>query len=347
MTRARGFQEVAQDSGHRCLMVTLTCPSAFHAYLHTGEANPRYNGTTPREAQRWLCERWARARVAFKRKNLLVYGWRVAEPHHEGCPHWHMVLYAPPGELWRIRVILRRLWLQQYRDEPGAARHRVRFTMESPAKGSGVGYLAKYVGKNVDGYGSIGAESSDESGRAVSDDAAHAVAWARCWGIRQFQQVGGPAVTAWRELRRVREPCDCPPLESLRLTTDHSAEGGPSWARFIGRLGGIAASLKVSRELLDRAEPRVIDSMGRRVLRLTRWGELPAATVVGLKLVYRDRIRRLATRVHVWFLIFAPPSALGPVAITVSGAPRGGERSAWTNPLETSRAGPHRGASIH
>jgi len=345
MVRARGFQEVAESNGHRCLMVTLTCPSAFHPWLHSGERNERFNGATPRAAQAWLNKHWARARAAFKKRGVLCYGFRAAEPHHDGTPHWHAVLYVPPADLWRVRVILRKVWLKDYRDEPGALRHRVKFTVEDPAKGSGVGYLAKYVAKNIDGAGAMGGEVSDESGRPMSDDAEAAVAWARLHGIRQFQQIGGPAVTLWRELRRVREPCEWPPIEALRLTTDHTDNGGPSWAAFVRELGGIAAALRASRALFDKAEPRCIDSMGRKVLRLTRWGEFPAPMVIGVQLIWRDRIRRLATRVHVWFLVFAPPRGaltLGPVAITVAGAARLNEPASWTNPHESSQAPPRR-----
>lgn len=417
MTRARGFQETAEQAGHRCLMVTLTCPSAFHAWLReSGDRNPRYNGASPRDGQAWLNKHWARGRAALKRCNVTYYGFRAAEPHHDGTPHWHMVLYVPPESVELVKKTLGRVWLKDYADEPGAQQHRIKFTDENPEKGSGVGYLAKYVAKNVDGFGSIGAETSDESNRPVSDDAEHAIAWARLHGIRQFQQLGGPAVTLWRELRRVREPCEWPPLEALRLTTTrgmddvsrqsaqtqaagqdtdsgifsnglagsvltedtrqgsvlamtyvasasditkgetteghisnvgHHSTPGPSWARFIQKLGGVAACGQASRALFDKAEPRCIDRMGRNVLRLTRWGEFPAPIVIGVKIIWRDRIRRLATRVHVWFLVFTPFAAftLGPVAITVRGAAGMNEPTAWTNPNETSQAPPGRGFS--
>lgn len=341
MLRARGFQEIAESMGHRCLMVTLTAPSAFHPWLRdSGERNPRYNGSTPRQAQAWLTKHWARARARLKKRKVCYYGIRCAEPHHDATPHWHMILYAPPSELWRLRVILRKIWLSDYSNEPGAVKHRVQFRTEYASKGSGCAYIAKYVAKNIDGAGDIGAEISDESGRRVSDDCERVTAWARLHGIRQFQQLGGPCVGLWRELRRVREPCDCPPLEALRLATDHTEEGtDPSWFKLIQELGGIEASVKASRALLDHQEPRCKDRQGRTVLRLTRWGELPAPIVVGLQIVWHDRIRRLATRVHVWFLIFAPSGLnLGPVAITVGvfGAP-----SMWTNPQETSQAPPY------
>jgi GNAT superfamily N-acetyltransferase len=383
MMRARGFQEVAALRADRCVMVTATCPSAFHPWLRdSGAPNPQYNGSTPREAQAWLNQHWARARAALKREKVLYYGFRAAEPHHDATPHWHLVLYTE--NVAAVIRILTKVWLKDYADEPGATQHRVKFTEEDAAKGSGVGYLAKYVAKNIDGAGSIGAEVSDESGRRLSDDAQHAIAWARIHGIRQFQQCGGPAVTLWRELRRVREPCEWPPLEVLRLCTDNRKEGpgesqstsfaqqadnitsgraalslpvplaqtglddnsvsGPSWSRFIAVLGGIGPSLKASRGFWDKQEPRRVDSAGRNVIRLTRWGELPPFCIVGLKIIYRDRIRRLPTHVHVWFLIFSPRSGalylLGPVATTVRGAAAAGSPRGWTNPQETSQAPP-------
>lgn len=345
MLRARGFQEVAEGCGHRCLMLTLTCPSAFHAYLKQGDPNPRYTGATPRDGQRWLNQHWARARAAMAHANVLLYGFRAAEPHHDGTPHWHVVLYASESDTQKIAEIVKAKWLSDYADEPGAAEHRVKITEENPELGTGAAYLAKYVAKNIDGHGDIGGELSDESGRPIAQDCERVIAWARVHGIRQFQQLGGPAVTLWRELRRVREPCEWPPLEALRLTTEGSDEHKPSWAAFVAELGGIGACWNASRSLFDKSEPRTTDTAGRTVLRLTRWGELPLPIVIGLCLVWNDRIRRLPTRVHVWFLVYSPRSGggfctLGPVAITVDDGCAYGSPLTWSNPQETSQAPP-------
>lgn len=216
MCRIRGFEEYAKARGHVALFLTATCPSRFHR--NSGE--DRWNGASPREAQDYLCEVWARARAALKRAGIELYGVRIAEPHKDACPHWHMLYWFRNSKEARDAVrIMRAYFLADTPDEPGAQRRRFTIKRINPRRGSATGYIAKYVCKNVDGVFRDGGETRtfadarrnattgkmEETGIA-SDHAALCVeAWASCWGVRQFQIIGGPNVGVWRELRRMRE----------------------------------------------------------------------------------------------------------------------------------------------
>lgn len=200
MVRIAGFEECAKLAGHVAEFVTITCPSRFHARTHDdGAANPRYSGATPREAQAYLSKLWQRIRAKLARDGVAVYGFRIAEPHHDGCPHWHLLLFVPADAPAKLRAIVARYALADSPDEPGADRYRVKFEAIDPAKGSAAGYVAKYVAKNIDGA-YVG---DDLFGVPAVESSARVDAWAATWGVRQFQQIGGPPVGLWRELRRI------------------------------------------------------------------------------------------------------------------------------------------------
>ncbi len=209
MTRISGFEVIARDCGHRAQFVTVTCPSRMHRWRRGSDdstPNPSYDGTLPNQAQRYLANQWSKARAALARAGLRVYGIRIAEPHHDGCPHWHLLLWhgsvTDQGEdaSANLEEILHRYFLlNDSPTEAGAAKHRVTIEHIDPRKGSAVAYVAKYVAKNIDGY-KVG---SDLYGNPALQSSARVDAWASTWRLRQFQQIGGPPVTVWRELRRV------------------------------------------------------------------------------------------------------------------------------------------------
>lgn len=210
MLRLAGCEDVAIEAGHQGVFITLTAPSKYHAVLQkSGELNPRYAGAVPRQVQAYLQKTWACIRTAYGRLGIKPYGFRIAEPHHDGCVHWHALLFMPPENVEAFCAIVKRYALAEDGDEPGAAGQRVKFELIDSEKGSAAAYIAKYISKNIDDDEDNHDEVTDENGNLVKfsiDKASARVdAWAGVWGIRQFQPIGQPPVTVWREIRRVSE----------------------------------------------------------------------------------------------------------------------------------------------
>ena len=234
MTRISGFEEVARGLGHVAEFWTLTCPSRFHARRAVdGAENPRYQaGTTPRDGQGHLSAAWARLRSFMQRRGVRWYGFRVAEPHHDGCPHWHVLLFMPADAVQTARKAARLYFLYRHdRREPGAYRNRVKFvSVEMSEARSAAGYIAKYISKNIDGY----QVQRDLYGQDAVEGAQRIDAWAATWGIRQFQQLGGAPVGVWRELRRMRV---ADRMSDAMAGAVEAADSG-DWAEYIRIQGG-------------------------------------------------------------------------------------------------------------
>ncbi len=212
MTRIRGAEEYADGRAHVGLFLTLTTPSRFHAVKlgRGGRAfpNKKYEpGLLPRHAQAWLCKNWQRARAKLGRLGIKFYGLRVAEPHHDATPHWHMLLWVEgEAQAQALEAVVRDYWLSDAGDEPGAQDNRVNF--KRMLKGGAAGYVAKYITKSVGQMALLehqdlvdGQQVRLDFGPAEPDGCREVVlgvqrvrAWASTWGIRQFQLFGMAAM---------------------------------------------------------------------------------------------------------------------------------------------------------
>lgn len=200
MVRMAGCEQVARHMNYQGLFFTLTCPSRMHCVSsRSGKVNPLWDQTTPKEAQQYLSNIWSRIRAKLKRMEIEFFGIRVAEPHHDGTPHWHLLVFVPSEHSKTITSIMTDYALKDSPEEKGASRHRITVVPIDWGKGSATGYVAKYISKNIDGFG----VSEDEHGLQASKSAIRVKAWASIWGIRQFQFFGLPKITLWRELRRL------------------------------------------------------------------------------------------------------------------------------------------------
>ncbi|TNI18336.1 replication endonuclease [Aeromonas dhakensis] len=276
IVRARGFSDVADELGYVGLFFTWTAPSRFHPWKtvrasqaggpDSTEENPKHDGSSPRDSQHYISELWKRCRSALdrnlaKRGEFLVadpidyFGFRVVEPHHDGTPHWHLLIWVKPEHQHRLIGILQRYALSHDKGDLERKRHpdskkpysditpRFDWKVMDKEKGGAVGYIVKYIAKNIDGY-RVGDEGDLEAETAATEGARRVRAWASLWGLRQFQPLKGPPVGIWRELRRlpgrlqeakgiVVAPLASPIMEECRRYAD-----AVDWKNFTQAMGG-------------------------------------------------------------------------------------------------------------
>ncbi|MFA9441681.1 replication endonuclease [Uliginosibacterium sp. sgz301328] len=344
MTRVAGAEYIARQCGLAGEFITITAPSRFHAHhARDGSRNTKWAGAMPRDTQSYLLKHvWARITAALARAGIPIFGFRVAEPHHDGTPHFHGLFFLRPSHVPLFRRIVARYAVREDREELGlryALSHdeavdrarvlkaagagvgtlaeiadaigherafwahpphsvwhqieaRVSFKAIDWERGSAAGYIAKYIAKNIDGVGhsgeSIGADfESDDETASTASTAKRVGAWASTWGIRQFQQVGGPPVSVWRELRRLNAKDSNE--DSVVMRAAVAADAG-NWARFMEVMGGWEMRrrdmpIKLNREPAEKPN---------------RYGEEAQPNVIGVVDCTTGQIE--VTRLHEWVL---------------------------------------------
>jgi hypothetical protein len=314
MTRIGGFEAYANAQDHVAMFYTITTPSRFHSHNQGGAINPNWDGSTPRQGAEYLQAVWARIRAAWGRAEIAPYGFRVAEPHHDGTPHWHLLLFMPKSQEKRSSRIVKdhafgmfkphfswsKKLEKEYGDgryvrsggfcligsaggEPGAAKYRYKAVEIDRSRGTAAGYIAKYIAKNIDGF----ALDADLYGKDPIEGARRVAAWASTWGIRQFQQIGGPPVGVWRELRRVDESPGL--IEKIREVADAG-----DWQAYVSRMGGAGAARRAAPVSLYKLGAVDLDT---GEIRINRYHEPAADQVRGVEDIAGNC---QITRVHEW-----------------------------------------------
>ncbi|MBB1312521.1 replication endonuclease [Aliivibrio sp. SR45-2] len=232
MTRIAGCQEYADSNNHIAVMITMTAAGKYHRLKQQGKyfiENDKWNGASAQDSHQWLSTSWIRFRSAADRAGLIYYGMRVVEPHVDGTPHWHGVFFMPLEHFREFKGLLEDYQYQRDSDElffddgtpkTKAMKARVDVKIIDRSKGDAVGYIAKYISKNVDGYGLEGLYDLDAKKINLQSTVQNVTAFSRAFSFRQFQFQKTPSVTVWRELRRIEEKQEYSLFEKARRAAD-------------------------------------------------------------------------------------------------------------------------------
>lgn len=119
MACVKGLELIAEMRGDCAVFYTITSPSRFHATLNNGRPNPKWTSETVRQSSDYLVENFAAFRKAMHKAGLRWYGVRVAEPHHDGTVHWHMLCFMRKKDRRTLTALLRKFAIREDRAELG------------------------------------------------------------------------------------------------------------------------------------------------------------------------------------------------------------------------------------
>ena len=120
--RVNTLSTLAKERGLKALFMTLTLPSEYHKYKTLSRrgiddkliSNPKYNRTTPKDAVKELTKMFARLRHdralkdGLTKENRIYF--RVNEPHKDGTPHTHILMFVPAERVERVKKAFKRLF---------------------------------------------------------------------------------------------------------------------------------------------------------------------------------------------------------------------------------------------
>ena len=202
--RAAGIAEIADRHGMQPAMVTVTMAGYHHA------VSEEWDRSTTAELLDWQKEQWSRLRARAAKAGIKLIGAWAAEPHKDGTPHWHHVVWTDDPDA--VRALFEEYYLEADRpDEPGARRRRVVWEAAKCGNGGAINYLLKYALKYVAKGDSGTAQAMREKNMADYERNADAVrAWrsthrkrALGWYACNIEQA---RISTYRELRRVKDP---------------------------------------------------------------------------------------------------------------------------------------------
>ncbi|MDP3119958.1 MAG: replication endonuclease [Sulfuricurvum sp.] len=127
------------------VFLTVTCPPRFHSNSNS------YDGSSVKESVKYLSTRWAsflRLKIFKNIKNAVNHNMiyiRVLEPHKDGTPHCHVLMFIPKNFILPVKKVFKRHF-----SSDGATRNAnneaFKYTWSGHAGGA-IAYILKYINK--------------------------------------------------------------------------------------------------------------------------------------------------------------------------------------------------------
>lgn len=231
--QTKAMELMARRRNMNWLFITLTCPPSMHPNPKYGRNS--YDGTTTKQAVEYLNRKWSSVTRRLSDNDIFLsknhaFGLKVIEPHQDGCPHAHILLFVRSKDIKKImELTLKAFDHQEYisglKVDSESAKYRVNKLFDglqgnerecalagskikignnsmASTKDSSSGatsYLSKYIMKNIGLCDRSIAMLDGDERKVLSVEA-----WRSCHKIRAFSVIGLKGmVGCWRFLRKV------------------------------------------------------------------------------------------------------------------------------------------------
>ncbi|HCH1566059.1 TPA: replication endonuclease [Vibrio parahaemolyticus] len=217
----KGLETLAKERSFKWAFLTMTAPGYLHANPTVGRSQSRWTREKMSKAHEDLMQRWSRLGKKFSKDGYSmsagdIFGFRVVEPHKDGTPHWHMLVFFPQELENYLFNEASGLFIYCFKHSESAL--KVIFGQDEKSTASS--YALKYIMK------SIGISLADKKNVSVFERKLIAIqAWKSGANIKSYQMFGvNGNSTVWNVARKISRKLDMCKFDFSEINQIHYKE---------------------------------------------------------------------------------------------------------------------------
>lgn len=130
----KGLEFLSKHLGLLSIFITLTLPPDFHPSPKNN--NNTWDGFTPEQGHDFLQGNWRSIQKIMNKNGGRFFGVRVEEPHLDGCPHWHILVFIEPSRYQKLEATIRKFFIGE---------KSAKIDILDDSKSSASSYVMKYI----------------------------------------------------------------------------------------------------------------------------------------------------------------------------------------------------------